>query len=542
MIFGELPLAECRGAILAHSQRVGALMFRKGRILSADDLAAIAATGATRLAVAKLEAGDVDEDAAAIRLADLLAGGNPCLAIGAAMAGRVNILAKMAGVLVIDGNALNALNAIDEAITVATLPPFAAVVAGQMVATIKIIPYAVSGDALQRADDRIAALITPVLGLHPYRAHRVTLIQTELPGIKASVLEKTERVTAERLAAMGQSAPTSARCTHDVTALRAAIAASLSGGAGMVLVIGASAISDRRDVIPSAIIAEGGSIEHFGMPVDPGNLLLLARIGTVPVLGLPGCARSPRQNGCDWVMQRLLAGIGVSAVDIRGLGLGGLLAEIPGRPQPRETRGRNAAPRIAAIILAAGRSSRMGTNKLTLDLAGRPIIAHVVASASAAGFASISVVTGHQAGKVEAALQGIGGIRIVAARDHAKGMAASLRAGIRSLPAGIDAAMVMLGDMPQVSVDLLRRLMRAYNPLEGRAIVLPAAGGKRGNPVIFDQRFFAEMLALEGDVGARHLIGSHGELVAEVAAEPGEIFVDVDTPDAYRQLLAEHRP
>ncbi|MBK8161161.1 MAG: molybdopterin-binding/glycosyltransferase family 2 protein [Rhodospirillaceae bacterium] len=539
MIFAELPLTDCAGAILAHSQRVGADMFRKGRVLTEADIAALRMAGLVHVTVAKLDADDVAENAAAQQLAEALAGTDPHLTLDPAFAGRVNIHAASAGVLALDVGAIDALNALDEAVTLATLPPFAAMVPGQMAATIKIIPYAVPRALLDQALTRIRAASRPLLRLHPYRSQRIALIQTELPGLKPSVLEKTERVTGDRLAAMGQSAPIATRCAHNSDALAAAIADARRTEAKMILIIGASAISDRRDVIPAAITRQGGTVDHFGMPVDPGNLLLLAHIGTIPVLGLPGCARSIKLNGCDWVLQRLLAGLEVGPADIRALGVGGLLAEIPSRPLPREARPlAAAAPKTAAIVLAAGRSSRMGRNKLLLDLGGKPIVAHVLDTVAKAGFAEIVVVTGHQAGKVKAALAHHAGVKIVEARDYAAGMAASLKTGLKALSPEIDAAMVILGDMPQVSRDLLHRLIAAYQPLEGRAIVLPVADGKRGNPVLFDRRFFADMAKVDGDVGARHIIGGNSELVAEIPAEAAEIFVDVDTPEAYRQLLA----
>lgn len=542
MIFAELPLAACEGAVLAHSQRVGTDMFRKGRTLSAADIATMRDAGLERVTVAKLEPGDIGEDEAARQLAQALSNGSDGLRLDAAFAGRVNIHASQAGVLEIDVDAVDALNGIDEAVTLATLPPFSALVPGQMAATIKIIPYAVPQALLARALARIHESPQPILRLCPYRARKIALIQTELPGIKRSVLEKTERVTAERLAGMGQSAPVSTRCAHDIASLKEAIAGALHAGAEMVLVIGASAISDRRDVIPAAITGLRGSVDHFGMPVDPGNLLLLAHIGQAPILGLPGCARSPKLNGCDWVLQRLLAGLEVGPGDIRALGVGGLLAEIPSRPLPREARPlETGAPKIAAIVLAAGRSSRMGRNKLLLDLGGKPIVAHVVDTVARSGFAEIVIVTGHQAAKVKAALSSAAApLKIVEARDYADGMAASLKAGIKALSPHMDAAMVVLGDMPQVSQDLYRQIIAAYNPQDGRAIVLPVADGKRGNPVLFDRRFFPDILRVDGDVGARHIIGSNSELVAEIPADAREIFMDVDTPEAYRDLLAGH--
>jgi molybdenum cofactor cytidylyltransferase len=307
--------------------------------------------------------------------------------------------------------------------------------------------------------------------------------------------------------------------------------------------MGASAIADRHDVIPAAIEAAGGAVARFGMPVDPGNLLVLGERAGKPIIGLPGCARSPKVNGFDWVLQRVLADIPVRSEDIAAMGVGGLLGEIPSRPQPRdrpsaEKKSAPGRPTIAAIILAAGRSSRMGRNKLLLDLDGKPILCHAVDQALGAGLSEIVVVSGHQASKVRAAL-GERPVKVIEAREHRLGMSASLKAGIRALHPKTEAVLVMLGDMPQVSAPLIQRLIAAYNPLEGRSIVVPTVDGKRGNPVLFDRRYFQEMLALEGDVGARHLIGAHDDQVAELAVDDAAVFTDVDTPEAYDRLLAK---
>src|SRR5262249_57563189 len=114
-------------------------------------------------------------------------------------------------------------------------------------------------------------------------------------------------------------------------------AGTIGEGGKLVLIFGASAIPDRRDVIPAAIEAAGGNVEHFGMPVDPGNLMLIGSAAGRAVLGAPGCARSPKENGFDWILARLLCGLPVRRSDITGMGVGGLLMEIVTRPQPRES-------------------------------------------------------------------------------------------------------------------------------------------------------------------------------------------------------------
>jgi molybdenum cofactor cytidylyltransferase len=540
MIFGDLPIEDCAGTILVHTQRFNGEAFKKGRRLSAEDIARLQAAGLTKLTVARLEADDVPEDRAAAELAAALVADN--LRLDPSFTGRANLYAKADGLFLPDAARVALINRVAEDITLATLPAYAPVVAGQMVATVKIIPFAVKRAAL----DRCVALAreSHALRLSPYRARRVALIQTLLPGMKTSLFDKAVGVMNERLAALGNPPVTDSRVAHDRAALTAAIAATRN--ADLILVMGASAIADRQDVIPAAIEAAGGSIIRFGMPVDPGNLLVLGELGGEregkPIIGLPGCARSPKINGFDWVLQRILADIPVGKDDIAAMGVGGLLGEIPSRPQPRDRRPDEAAlpgqPMVAAVILAAGRSSRMGRNKLLLDLEGKPILCHAVDQALAAGLSEIVVVSGHQAAKVREAL-GDRAVKVVEAREHKLGMSASLKAGIRALGPKTEAALVMLGDMPQVSAPLLRRLMAAYNPLEGRSIVVPTVDGKRGNPVLFDRRYFAEMLALEGDVGARHLIGAHDDQVAELSVEDAAVFTDVDTPEAYDRLLAK---
>lgn len=534
MFFGPLPLREAEGAILAHSVRRGAVSFKKGRILSAEDVAALRDAGLTSVTAARPGPDDVGEDAAAARIAAALKG--PGVTVGAAFTGRVNLFADAAGLFLLDAERIDALNQIDESVTVATLPPHAPVEAGQMVATVKIIPFAAPRAAVEGAE---ASAGMPALRVAPFRALTAALIQTRLPGVKDSVLDKTVAVTRARLEALNARLVRDSRCYHGEAALADAIAA--AGRVDLLLIAGASAITDRRDVLPAGIERAGGVIDHFGMPVDPGNLLLLARIGDTAVLGLPGCARSPKLNGFDWVLQRIAAGVPVERRDVMRMGVGGLLAEIPTRPLPRAGTAATAeaprAPRIAALVLAAGRSSRMGgSNKLLAEVGGQPLVARTVEAALASQAKPVVVVTGHQAEAVSAALAGRP-LTLVHNPDYADGLSASLKAGLAALPGDVDGVVVCLGDMPRVSPAVIDRLVAAYNPTEGRAVCIPTVQGKRGNPVLWDRGFFAEMMKLTGDAGAKSLLGRHADQVVEVPVDEGGILYDVDTPE----LLAELR-
>jgi molybdenum cofactor cytidylyltransferase len=536
MIFGEFPTAECVGAVLAHTRRCGDQVFKKGRHLGESDVALFVAIGIDRLAVVRLEPGDVLENRAAEELAEALVSAG--LRMEPAFTGRANLYAEADGLFTVDAQRVAAINGATEDVTLATLNAYAPVKAGQMVATVKIIPFAIGRADLDRVLERCA---TGVVALAAFRPRRVALIQTEIEGMKPSLFDKAIGVMNERLAVAENPPVEESRCAHAEAPLRDAIARAGADGAETILVLGASAIADRHDVIPAAIEAAGGTIRRFGMPVDPGNLLVLGELDGKSVIGLPGCARSPKVNGFDWVLWRILADLPVGRDDIAAMGVGGLLADIPGRPQPREPRGSSAenGRNIAAIVLAAGSSSRMGRNKLLLEFAGRPLLCHAIDQALEARIEEIVVVGGYQAAKVRAALSdrlGKPAVRMVESREHKLGMSASLKAGIRALKPETGAALVMLGDMPRISSALLKRLIAAYNPVEGQNIVVPTLNGKRGNPVLFDRKFFPEILELAGDVGARHLIGQHDDEVAEVPVEDAAIFADVDTPEAYERL------
>ncbi len=541
MKFGELPLEEATGAILAHAAMGRGVSLKKGRRLSADDVAALRAGGVRQVIAARLGSDDVAEDEAAARLGRAAVGDGVKLAD--AFAGRINLHAEAAGVLQVDAVRIDRFNAVDEAITIATLPAYAVVEPRQMVATVKIIPFAVPRARLEACLAEIGG--EPLVQVAPLRRLRVRLVQTRLAGTSAKMLDKTVAVTRQRLEALGSSLTVEERCAHAVEALAPLLAE--RGEADLLLIAGASAITDREDVLPAAIEAAGGTIVHFGMPVDPGNLILLGRLHGRPVLGLPGCARSPKLNGFDWVLQRLAAGIEVTGQDIMRMGVGGLLTEIPTRPQPREgtpakpemvkpEMTKPAGPVVAAVVLAAGQSRRMGgPNKLLIEVGGKTMVRRAVEAALSARCTPVVVVTGHMREQVEAALNGLP-VRFVHNLAYGDGLSTSLRAGIGALPESVDAAVVCLGDMPRVTGRLVSALIGAFNPTEGRSIVVPTHAGKRGNPVLWAREFFAEMRDLAGDVGAKGLIGRHDDVLAEVELADDASLVDVDTPEALRAV------
>ena len=534
MKFGPVQPQEALGATAVHTIRQGTLVLKKGTLIGPAEVEALEAAGIAQIVVARLEPGDVPEDEAAAAIAAAMAGQG--VRVDRAFTGRANLFAESAGVLVVDKDGIDRLNRIDEAITFATLPAFKPVVPGEMIATVKIIPFAV-GDAARKAALAIAK--PSFLRVAPYKIKKIGVISTLLPGLAGKVVDKTLKVTQERLAPAGATIVAERRVPHEQDALAKAIDEVLDDGAELVVVFGASAIADRRDVIPAAVEAVGGKIEHFGMPVDPGNLMLIGTARGQPVIGAPGCARSPKENGFDWVLMRLLAGLPVSRADITGMGVGGLLMEIVTRPQPREEPPKADGRRVAAIILAAGRSTRMGgPNKLLAEIGGRPLVRIAAEQALASRARPVIVVTGHQRAQVEAALDGLK-IERVHNPNFAQGLSTSLKAGLAAVPDGTDGVIVCLGDMPQVTAPLIDRLAAAFDPERGALIVVPTIDGKRGNPVVWSRRFFHELGTLEGDVGARHLIARYPEAMTEVQVSDNAALIDVDTPEALTRVKAE---
>jgi len=327
MKFGPVPLSEAEGAILAHSVGVEDGRLRKGARLGRAEIAALRAAGLEEVIAARLEPGDVAEDAAAAALAGAVVPGPEAgLRIGAAATGRVNLRAAGAGLLQVDAGAIDGANGIDPMITIATLPEWSRVAAGQMVATVKIISYGVARAALEAA----CAAAGGALRLRAPVLRRAALIETE---VGKPVSAKGREALETRLERLGVALE-----SYRVVPHRAAeVAEALAGTeAELICILTGSATSDPGDVAPAALRAAGGTVAHFGMPVDPGNLLFVGALGGTPVIGLPGCARSPAMNGADWVLERVICGVPGGRGDILGMGGGGLLKEIPTRPRPRE--------------------------------------------------------------------------------------------------------------------------------------------------------------------------------------------------------------
>ncbi len=601
MLFGDVACSDAIDCILAHSTTAGNLRIRKGQRLTDDLIGELVAHGVKTVTVAKLEPGDIHEDTAAQQLAEALCGQGVYL--GEARTGRVNVYAAVTGLLEVNRQSVIASNSIAHAITFATLGENLWVPLGKLVATAKIIPFAVAGTQLEAAIQtakQAAGISEPALQVHrpiPRRAH---LVQTILQGTRERVLEKTVQVCADRLAKRDATLASCTTCTHTSADLTQALKTLTASGncrkGDWILIVGASAISDIKDVIPASIRQLGGRVDRFGIPVDPGNLLMSAELHGHPVIGLPGCARSPKHNGFDQFLDRMSCNLVIDDNWINNLAVGGLLNEIPERPQQRSklttASGRQAGKsvknrrKIAAVVLAAGRSRRFGKdNKLLAMWQGKPILQHALENLAASKVDEIVLVTGHESERLRAVASKVAALlplapstnsshsathnsdrresaktlSIVHNPDYSEGMASSLRTAISFLSSrmldnrdhdtrsatlplsiesnqGVEAVLVCLGDMPQIEPATINNLIDVWQEDTKASAFIPVFDGRQGNPVIITSGLFDNLLSLTGDSGARKLLHASPAIVTEVSVNDPAILMDVDTSEELDSL------
>lgn len=533
MVFDYFEVDQAEGVLLAHTVRLPGKTLKKGTVLTAADLADLKRNGMERVSGARLETGDVDEDQAARELAGLLAG--PGVVVGAPVAGRCYLYARSAGLARIDRQAIDAINLRNTGISVATLPENAECLQQQAVASVKVIPFAISREQLDACIE-IAVDDAGAIGLRPFRPLSVALVLTYVTGIKQSLLDSTARVTRDRVHALGGEITAETRCGHTPEEIVTALTGAVATGADLVLISGANITVDPADIVPAAILQCGGVVDHFGMPVEPGNMLLLGHVGNCTVINLPGCSRSPKLNGLDWVLQRIAAGVPVGPGEILSMGVGGLIKDISHRWRMREQgnlqEALEAPSKVAAIVLGAGRSSRMGAgNKLLATVGGKPMLLRVVDAALNSDLTSVTVVTGCEAEDVRALLRGRD-VALVHNTEYSEGLASSLKVGLAALPKDIDGVMILLADMPFIEAAHINELIAEFNPSNERDIVAPIKRDRLGNPIIWAARYIPVMMQLSGDRGARPLLREFAANVWEVPMGDDAIFLDVDSPEA----------
>lgn len=337
MKFAAVPLSEAKGKILGHNVAGsdGKRLLRKGKPLTDEDIERLGTLGRASVYVAELESDDVDENTAARRVAQAVCG--PGLHISGVASGRANLLADELGILRIDVERLAQINESD-GMTLATIVSHFPVHAKQIVATVKIIPYALPESTVSEVE-RISSGDKPIVRVDalPYRS--VGLILSGSTSLHARLAQDFSPLR-ERIDHLGSFVTRTDFVALDDESDEATLAEMLrqqiDAGIQLIVLAGETAIMDSHDIVPRAVVRAGGHVESVGAPVDPGNLLMLAYINDVPVVGAPGCARSRKVNIVDWILPRLLAGDRLLRRDIVQLGHGGLLQDVPERGMPRE--------------------------------------------------------------------------------------------------------------------------------------------------------------------------------------------------------------
>lgn len=527
MKFEERPVARSEGWTLAHSVACGVNRINKGTLVTPVLINRLVTEGVKNVQVFLLEDGDLNENLAAQTAAKAIAGAG--LTVELAGRGRTNIVATEDG-LFIPGDGINTVNATDDAFSAASLPAYSSVRAGQLVATIKLVPYGLPAEKLKNIDG-----CSEQLTVKPFYGFTAALIVTGNAPTKKTLTTLTSRIEH-----VGGTLEVTPLIEHSQAAVCGALKQVRKNKPDLILMLGASAISDRRDIVPAALAQAGGELIKLGMPADPGNLLMLGKLGSQTVIGLPGCARSPALNGFDWVLERFAAQEPLNAQVLTKMGIGGLLKEPVGRTVPRATPAnqprKNQIESMAAVVLAAGKSSRSrNSHKLLSFLGTKTVVRTTVDNLLGVKDLKIVVVTGNAAEKIEACLPG-NKVSIVHNPDFENGMGTSLAAGVSELGSSITHALIFLADMPFVTQATVEKLLKSATDTNDAAIFIPTFHGKRGHPVLWHQKYFSLLRLLKGDAGGRKILEKNSEKVIEVPVDDPGILIDLDTPEMLAQF------
>jgi molybdenum cofactor cytidylyltransferase len=523
MYFGNINVKDSLNCILAHTIVINNKKFAKGTIITEKDKSYFINNKIKTIVCAKLGKNDFHEDKAANIIAETFK--NNSIASEKAYTGRANILANKSGLLVIDEEKIHKFNNISDDITIATLNNNSTVKKGEMIATIKIISFAVKDSFINKIKNSI---YKKAILINPYINKKCALILTHHKKQNVKLNAISERRINDRLKNLNCSLDIISNCEHDTKEISKNINIILKQKIDLLLILGSSAIVDIKDKIPEAINNSKGKIVRFGMPVDPGNLLLLGKIKNTHVIGLPGCARSPSLNGFDWVLEKVISGTNITKLNISNMGVGGLLKTLNVRAKiEKKSKNYN----VTNIILAAGQSKRMHKiNKLLIKIANETIIEKIVDNSLKSIANNTIVVLGYESDILQRLLNNKN-ITTIVNKEYLKGQSSSLQLGISALPEDCDAAIVILGDMPDISPTLINQLIKNYNPNDNKSIIIPTYKNRKGNPVLIDREFFPEILSIKGDKGAKDIIEANKKYISEIPQKNSKIIEDIDTKE-----------
>nr|ADI18957.1 molybdopterin biosynthesis enzyme [uncultured Rhodobacterales bacterium HF0010_10C01] len=528
---------ESLGSVIAQTYNLPGKTISKGTFVTSEIVGYLKEGEVQNILCAVPDDGDIHEDEAANIISNAIDRSH--IYIDTASTGRVNFKSRSLCLVRYKRDLIKKVNMVDESIAFSIVEHNQLLAKNDLIATLKIIPFFTQ----KKYVDQVLSILdkNELFKTHNLNKKEVSLIQTSFEWQKKSMFKATSNVTRNRLEALDCSLNEEKLISHDYNLLRSEIRSSIESGIDILLISGASAIIDRSDYIPKAILSEGGEITQYGLAVDPGNLLLVGKIAETIIIGMPGCARSPKLNGFDWVLQLLMADIPVDKEELAEMGAGGLLMEIASRPLPRALSKsvNKREKKIMGVILAAGNSTRMGKdNKLLKNIDGAPLIRKIALEITKSDLDGCSIVLGYQSDKVADVIKDLN-INLILNPLWKEGQASSLKAALNSLTSSYSDLLIMLGDLPGIKSGHINRIIKEHLSSENRRskITIPSFKGEKGNPVIWGRSFFHDLSNLEGDVGGRVLFGQHPAAINLIEMDDPAVVTDTDTPEDFKSFL-----
>lgn len=528
---------ESLGSVIAQTYNLPGKTISKGTFVTSEIVDYFKEFDVQTILCAVPANGDIHEDEAAEAISNAIDKNQ--IYVEKASTGRVNFKSQSLCLVRYERALIREVNLVDESIAFSIVEHNQLLAKNDLIATLKIIPFFTQ----KKYVDQVISILAKneLFKTHSLNKKKVSLIQTSFEWQKKSMFKATSNVTRNRLEALDCSLNEEKLICHDYKALCSEIRSSTGSGIDILLISGASAITDRSDYIPKAILSEGGEIIQYGLAVDPGNLLLIGKVGNTTVIGMPGCARSPKLNGFDWVLQLLMADIPISREELAEMGAGGLLMEIASRPLPRALA-KSVSKRekkVMGVILAAGNSTRMGKdNKLLRNIGDAPLIRNTAIEMLKSDLDSCSIVLGYQSDKVADVIKDLN-VNLILNPLWKEGQASSLRAAINTLDSTYSDLLIMLGDLPGIKSIHINSIIEEHLLTDNRKskITIPSFKGQKGNPVIWGRSFIDDLSNLEGDVGGRTLFSEHPAAINILEMEDPWVVKDTDTPEDFENFF-----
>ncbi len=455
--------------------------------------------------------------------------------------GRVNFIAKIDGILHFNTENLDKFNELTPEITMATRPYCTQIYQGEIVASCKIIPYFVAGNIVKKS---MVLAKKSCLNISPLQGGKAHLIFTYLEEIPPQKLQKSAQIFQKRLLKYNYEVGKISNVRHHCQELSEFLTQIPPKDFDLIAIMGAVSIADINDIVPKALINCGGKIIRYGMPVDPGNLLLLGEISNCPFLGLPGCAKSPKFNGLDFILQRLAARINITSKDIAQLGKIGLLPENYDRGALRAVNYPVASKPLIAI-LAAGKGERMAQDlaKPLTIFRDKALLEWVIDNINQALPSKdiIIIVNDSPQGKQVQEFCLTKQYKFIINNQYNEGIASSLRLAVNYASQTHSALMVFLADMPNITPKTIATIWQEFQrDTQNIMAVQPKFGSQLGHPVVFNPRIFSELAKLSGDTGAKTFMENLSDYRRIIDTLDAGVIQDGDTKAMINQWSRDY--